>query len=371
MRAGLPTVRAGSAGKRFRPAKKRQSRVDGQVCPSTQRLMVRPPVGSPYETSTNRRAAGLETRRACGGLAGCGRPYPAAIGAGFVRLASGRGARSICRCSRVHELRASVAVAARMNVFSTKQGKNFNLCDTSQNMTPRHIISDLRFLRGVCACRAANGPRRHRKRQEFQLVAPQVEILASLREKNRHAGARGRRMARPLAAAGLRTAGACGGRACDTPATAPPFGCKPASVQAETLSACENPGSQGSMNNYVHRPCRPWSVNRRVRLTKPPQIAGHAGWGRAAPAAGMGVAAGLWPAAIGAGFVRLASGRGCARPAGARGCTSRGRAGRRPRPPPSSSSPHAGPGRRRGRPAAHFLRFVAGASARAGFVHIF
>ena len=316
-------------------------------------------------------ACGLVPRRACGGRSGRARLWSAAIGAGFVRLASGRRARPTCGRPQVHELRASVAVAARMDVFSTKRGKNFNLCGTPQNMTLWHIFSDLRFLRGARACRAANGRRRHRTRQEFQLVVPQVEILASLREKNRHAGARGRRTPRRRTGNGVRTAGARDGKACDAPAAAPPFGCKPASVRAETLSACENPGGQGSMNNYVHRPCRPWSVNRRVRLTKPPQIVGACGPGARCAAAGARVVATPRQrrlVQVSCGWPRVG---GRARPAGARRCTSCEQAGRRPRPPPSSSSPHAGPGRRRGRPAAHFLRFVAGASARAGFVHIF
>ena len=38
----------------LRLAEKRRSRVDGQACPSTLLLMVRPPARSPYETSTNR-----------------------------------------------------------------------------------------------------------------------------------------------------------------------------------------------------------------------------------------------------------------------------------------------------------------------------
>ena len=74
MRADLPTGCAGSAGKRFRPAKKRHSRVDGQICPSTLLFMVRPPARSPYETSTNRRACRLRPRRARSGCAGRDHP---------------------------------------------------------------------------------------------------------------------------------------------------------------------------------------------------------------------------------------------------------------------------------------------------------
>ena len=59
------------------PEEKRQSRADGQVCPSTLLSMVCPPAGSPYETSTNRwggrvdvparprPARGLQLRRVC------------------------------------------------------------------------------------------------------------------------------------------------------------------------------------------------------------------------------------------------------------------------------------------------------------------
>ena len=77
------------AGKGFRPAEKRQSRADGQVCPSARSLMVRAPASSPYETSTNRQDAGLGAPLVRHGRAACGRANPAAIGAGFVRLAAG------------------------------------------------------------------------------------------------------------------------------------------------------------------------------------------------------------------------------------------------------------------------------------------
>ena len=90
MRAGLQAGRAGSAGKRFRPTEKRQSRVDGQVCPSTLLPMVRPPAGSPYETSTNRRAHSSAPRRIRRIQRACGALRPEAICAGFVRLAAGR-----------------------------------------------------------------------------------------------------------------------------------------------------------------------------------------------------------------------------------------------------------------------------------------
>ena len=75
---------------RHRPGKARRSRVDGQVCPSSLLPMVRAPAGSPYETSTNRRAFGSGARHVRGGHTGCGCLRPAAIGAGFVRLAPGR-----------------------------------------------------------------------------------------------------------------------------------------------------------------------------------------------------------------------------------------------------------------------------------------
>ena len=78
-------------------------------------------------------------------------------------------------------------------------------------------------------------------------------------------------------------------------------------------------GSQGSMGRCAHRPFCLWFALLRVRLTKPPQIAGQAGWGSAATAGFGGLAGALRPAAIGAGFVRLAAGRRCFRPVGARG----------------------------------------------------
>ena len=56
------STRPGNAPGLWKP---RQSRVDGQVCPSTQLAMVRPPAGSPYETSTNRRTGGSGPRRTC------------------------------------------------------------------------------------------------------------------------------------------------------------------------------------------------------------------------------------------------------------------------------------------------------------------
>ena len=51
---------------------------------------------STYEASTNRRVGGLWRHRICGGHAGRGRPWQAAIGGGFVRLLAGWEARSIC-----------------------------------------------------------------------------------------------------------------------------------------------------------------------------------------------------------------------------------------------------------------------------------
>ena len=54
----------------LRPAEKRHSRADGQVCPSALLPMVLRPAGSPYETSTNRR--GVRVGGHCA-RAGCGR----------------------------------------------------------------------------------------------------------------------------------------------------------------------------------------------------------------------------------------------------------------------------------------------------------
>ena len=88
-RAALPGC-ADLDEKRLRPAEKRRSRADGQMCPSTLLLMVRPPAGSPYETSTNRRACGSK-RAPDPWLARGLRPNrPEAIGAGFVRLVASR-----------------------------------------------------------------------------------------------------------------------------------------------------------------------------------------------------------------------------------------------------------------------------------------
>ena len=207
--ARAPSARARACGSR--PAEKRQSRADGQICPSARPLMVRPPARSPYETSTNRQAGGLKPRRGRRVLRSCARAPTCGDWCRFRAAGRGSGAHSTCEQPRMHEPQASAAAAARgpraaggaareapaagrMNVFSAKRGKIFNLCGTPQNMTPRHIISDLRFLRNACVGCAANGPRRHRKRQEFQLVAPQVEILASLRENGR-GGPLGRRVA--------------------------------------------------------------------------------------------------------------------------------------------------------------------------------
>ena len=137
----------------------------------------------------------------------------------------GPGARPTCGAHRGCTSRKRsrrLRLAGRMNVFSARRGKIFNLCGTPQNMTSRHIISDLRFLRNSHVGCAANGPRHHRKRQEFQLMAPQVEILASLRGKNRHAGARGTnegaRLAAPCRPCGplVRAKGVCPRRASRT-----------------------------------------------------------------------------------------------------------------------------------------------------------
>ena len=50
-------------------------------------------------------------------------------------------------------------------------------------------------------------------------------------------------------------------------------------ARMESASDLGKSGSQGSMNNYVHRPCFPWFAHLRVRLTKPPQIAAAHGLG--------------------------------------------------------------------------------------------
>ena len=85
----------------MQPAKKRQSRVDGQVHPSVLLLMVLRSAGSPYETSTNRRACGLGLRRAHEALAVCG--YAPTCGDWCRFRAAGRelGTRSTCGRPRV------------------------------------------------------------------------------------------------------------------------------------------------------------------------------------------------------------------------------------------------------------------------------
>ena len=231
-----------------------------------------------------------------------------------IAAAAARGPRAASGAAR------EAPAAGRMNVFSGKRGEIFNLCGMPQNMTPRLIISGLRFLRNACVGCAANGPRRHRKRQEFQLMAPQVEILASLREKNRHAGARGTNMGARLAAPCrpcgplVRAKGVCSRRASRT------FGGRHTGA-CGAGSACEpqlgKSGGQGPMGRCARRPCCPWSVRQRVRLTKPTQNAGACGLGPAAAAGICGVAPALRPAAIGAGFARPAAGLTRGRPAGA------------------------------------------------------
>ena len=89
-------------------------------------------------------------------------------------------------------------------------------------------------------------------------------------------------------------------------------------------------GSQGSMGRCAHRPCCPWFVHRRVRLTKPPQIAGHASWGRARTCGSHGgccraLACGDWcrfrAAGLGSG-VHPTCGRTALRPAARAGVSS-------------------------------------------------
>ena len=87
--ARLGACGAGS-GSELQPDEKQQSRVDGQVCPSTLLVMVRPPARSPYETSTNRHGTRVGPSPHLHVPMNCRRAKPAAIGAGFVRLASSR-----------------------------------------------------------------------------------------------------------------------------------------------------------------------------------------------------------------------------------------------------------------------------------------
>ena len=274
MRAGLLAVRAGSAGKRFRPTRERRSRVDGRVCPSTRSLMVRPPAGSPYETSTNRRACGLWPRRTCGLRRAAGASRPAAIGAGFVRLAAGweylRPA-GVCGCG------GAVAVGLRARtggatLFSASGGKNFNLCGGHETRPRGSCLSDLRF----CAAHRTGGLRSPHSSlprwQEFQLMRPQVEILAAIAGFSRCG--RGGGAPEAEAQSGGGRAPACGsGRAS-----------APAARAALASRGRKKSGTQGSMGRCAHRPVRSWFVHLCVRLTKPPQIAG------APRAGGAGVA---------------------------------------------------------------------------------
>ena len=113
------------------------------------------------------------------------------------------------------------------------------------------------------------------------------------------------------------------------------------------------------MNSYVHRPCFPWFVHQRVRLTKPPQIAGAP---RADGALRPRRAFGLHSLPTCGDWCRFrAAGRGL-RPAP----TCKHPQVREPQAGGASSSADAlrpqlarRAGRQRGRLPAHFLRFVA------------
>ena len=133
------------------------------------------------------------------------------------------------------------------------------------------------------------------------------------------------------------------------------------------------------MGRCAHRPSCLWFANQRVRLTKPPQIAGLPGWCLAAPAAGARVVATPrlrrsvqvscgWPRAATAPDLRaLAGARAASERNGALGGALRARsaygAGRRRRPLPAhflrsvARLPANAPSR------AHFLRFVVEAGA--------
>ena len=102
--------------------------------------------------------------------------------------------------------------------------------------------------------------------------------------ERRARGARSRRTSRD--------AEACGGAEAPWPVCARVF--SPAALaRPESASDPRKSGSQGSMGRYAHRPSCPWFVHLRVRLTKPPQIAGLAGWSSAALAAGTRAAVAL------------------------------------------------------------------------------
>ena len=62
-----------------------------------------------------------------------------------------------------------------------------------------------------------------------------------------------------------------------------------APARRESASDLRKSGSQGAMDIPVHRPCCLWFVHLRVRLTKPPQIAGTRVGGVPRPRRGRGL----------------------------------------------------------------------------------
>ena len=140
------------------------------------------------------------------------------------------------------------------------------------------------------------------------------------------------------------------------------------------IATRRNLGTQGSMGRYAHRPCCPWFELQRVRLTKPPQIAGTRRlWARrgrrdGAPAAAADLRRLVQ---VSCGWQRVGSATDLRAPAGARAESGHaGASGRSPRgrSPGCSASGctffevrcrRVGEGRVR----AHFLRFVAAKGA--------
>ena len=246
--------------------------------------MVRQPAGSPYETSTNRRAAGLVPRRVCGGRSGCGHTSPAAIGAGFVRLASGRGAHSTCGRPRAQTPLGGTILAknTRLRRIRSPRGAFFKFCaavTSAGDGTPRR--------RKPVTCGNAAGPLTRRRGACRNLV---IFAMRTLLGRPRAGGSRPRAWCRSSAF------GVGSGK-----------GLRPAEKRRSRADGHECPSARCLMVRQPAGSPYETSTNRRgVRAGGAPCCGGRSDRGRP------------YPAAIGAGFARLASGCDWLRPAGAR-----------------------------------------------------
>ena len=101
--------------------------------------MVRPPVRSPYETYTDRRAGGLRLRRTRCESMSHSRPWPAAISAGFVRLAA---SWKRTRPAGAHE-GADPATPLARRTWRASRGQKFRFvrAETTRLRTPRRSRS--------------------------------------------------------------------------------------------------------------------------------------------------------------------------------------------------------------------------------------